>query len=443
MSLFLVLTLFFLLCFSSIIDELRIKRLWHARKKAEKAVDLTAMTIAILSHEIRNPLTGFLSIIRLLRDTSLNDNQKQLLQAMDHSSQELLSLLDSTLTQAHIEKNRLEIIHEKFSPEELANSLFVLLNPRAKNKGVVFTTQIDQAIPAFVVGDAAKIRQIVLNLLSNAIKFTSSGIIKLHISASDNPNYNHPENITVCFNVIDSGMGMSEQTMRNIFSPFSQGQDIQRHFGGTGLGLSISRNLAHAMGGDITLCSQEGVGSTFTLLLPLLAASHKPLEEVTHLQLTASSPPNLHTVTTRQLRLLVIDDTEIHLIAGSCLLESLGHHVTLASSATEAIRLLEWQSFDCVFIDIHMPGIDGISTMQHIRQMPLKDRPQPAIVILSAWLPPEVIAHLLDQGADAACSKPLDLSCVSQILANLTDRKQTLGEKLTPALSPQYNSRIS
>jgi CheY-like chemotaxis protein len=438
-----LLLLLFLLFFSNFIGEIRIRRLRHAKKLAEKSAAIKSATLAVLTHEIRNPLTGLLSLVRLLGNTELDDAQKKLLGTLGNSSRELLALLNTTLEQYRLESGQLTIAPEVFSLADLANNLLALFEGLAVEKGLLLTVQIEPTLPAMLVGDASRIRQILLNLLSNAIKFTTAGIVKLHIEKSAEAG----SSITVCFRVIDSGIGMSAETAHQIFVPFSQGSDIQMRFGGTGLGLSISRELARAMGGDIGLESMEGRGSTFTLALPLeipageeTFLTHRPASH--HLRL--ASPTAIQPLpSSRPLKLLVVDDTDIHRVAARCLLESAGHRVTLATSGTEAIALLEWQTFACVFIDIHMPDINGIDAIRKIRDMQHPAKQQPCIVIISAGLQQEDIEKLLACGADAACSKPMDLRTISQILENIPPGVEYEDQNISPSLSPQYDSRIS
>ncbi len=435
MYLVFVIIFFLLLFFSTIVDELCMRRLWRAKQKAEKNVAIKSSTLAILSHEIRSPLTGVLSIVQLLNDTTLNDAQRKLLRTLNNAGSELLSLLDSTLEQSRMEANQLCITHGSFILTKLVNNLITLLETLALDKGLLLTAQIDQRLPTVLVGDEGKIRQILLNLLSNAIKFTINGIVKLEIErSSQKGNY-----ITVCFRITDSGIGMPPETVQQLFVPFSQGHDIQRHFGGTGLGLSISRELARAMDGDIDVESEENRGTIFTMYLPLTC-------EPDNLQI-APAPASITTATLipiiSPLRILVIDDTDIHRIAARCLLESEGHRVTLATSATEAISLLRWQIFECIFIDVRMPDIDGTAAIRKIRSMPYYGKQPPCIIVLSAWLQQDDIEELLACGADAACSKPMDLQTINQILATIPQNQQNEAQNISTSLPPRRDSRIS
>ena len=428
-----VLIFFLLLCFSTIVDGLCIRRLWRAKQKAEKSVAIKSSTLAILSHEIRSPLTGVLSIVQLLGETTLDDVQRKLLNTLGNASNELLSLLNGTLEQSRMEANQLSITHKNFILEELINNLLTLFEVQAIKKGLLLTAHIDQALPAILVGDEGKIRQILLNLLSNAIKFTAHGIVKLQVEKSCQSG----NNVTVCFRITDSGIGMPPEAAQQLFAPFNQGLDIQRRFGGTGLGLSISRELARAMAGDIVVESEENRGSMFTLHLPLayeIPDLHIAPTPITTAPLVPNIPP---------LKILVIDDTDIHRIAACCLLESEGHRVTLATSAIEAISLLTWQIFECIFIDVCMPDIDGTAAIRKIRSMPHHGKQPPCIIVLSAWLQQDDIEELLACGADAACSKPMDLQTINQILATIPHNLQNEAQNISASLPPRRDSRIS
>ncbi len=431
-----LLLLLFLLLFSTLHDKICIRKLIQAKQAAEETVAAKSATLATLSHEIRTPLTGVLSVVHLLRNTTLDETQQKLLGTLNSSGNELLSLLNQTLEQSRIEAGQLSIVSEHFVLDDLVNSLLTLADAWACEKGLLLTANVDPALPAVLVGDAGKIRQILLNLLSNAIKFTASGIVKLQIDRLCQDN----SGITVCFKVTDSGIGMTQETVEQLFTPFHQGQNIQRRFGGTGLGLSISRELARAMGGNIEATSAENRGSVFTLQLPMATGHAARSTQYPH---TGTPVPPEPATTVPSLKLLVVDDTDIHRMAARCLLESAGHRVTLAASATEAMALLEWQTFAGILLDIRMPDVSGIDAIRQIRQMKHPRQQQPCIIVLSALLEQEDIEELLACGADAACSKPMDLQSISQILASIPNPGQTEGQNVNPLLPHRRDSRIS
>lgn len=403
-----IVLLLFLLLVSTFIDEIRIRKLHRAKQHAEQAATIKSTTLTIMSHEIRNPLTGLLTLTRALNNTALSDSQRHMVNTLDSSGTELLALLNDTLDQSRLEANEIVMHREHYKLSALVQHVINTVETQARQKGLILTTHIDPALPEQLYGDVNRIRQILFNLLGNAIKFTNSGLVKLHVELSTSAGNAHP---ALVFTVIDSGIGIPANIQDHIFTPFAQGRDIQRRFGGTGVGLSISRDFARAMGGNLTLTSEENRGSTFIFTTPLTVSI---CETITAPEVKAG------------LRWLVVDDTDIHRFAAGCLLEAEHHHVTLANCATAALDLLQEQRFDCVLIDIHLPDMDGITFIRTIRAITF---PAPIIIALSAWLPDDEWSALLASGADATCQKPLDLSAIHPILAAVT-QKPSAGSKI-------------
>lgn len=427
--------LLFMLVISSVVNAGLIRRLLRVRKHTEQKLAHKAATLAMLSHEIRNPLAGVVAVARALGNTSLDDTQRQLLDTLDDSGHALLTLLDNTLQQSQLEATGFRIETQDFALHSLVKRLITLLEPQARSKGLVLSTEIDGCLPAILHGDAQRIRQILLNLLANAIKFTDSGIVKLLVEKTGQTG----NGVLVDFRVIDSGIGIATAAQAKLFTPFNQAPAIGPRFGGTGLGLSISRQLARAMAGDILVQSEESRGSIFTLQLTL------PAQQLDSCQLyslpTANPAP---TPRPRSLRLLVVDDSDIHRLAAQALLEGDGHRVTTACTAFAALSLLQQQpqAFDCVLMDVHMPALDGVTAIRHISNLN-SGRPQrPALIALSAWLQPDQIESLLAGGADAVCGKPLDPRALQDILGALTINRSDTGEMTVTTLSRQRSSRI-
>ena len=408
-----IVLLLLLLLVSTFIDEFRIRKLHRAKQHAEQAATIKSTTLTIMSHEIRNPLTGLLSVARALNNTALNDSQRHMVNTLDSSGTELLALLNDTLDQSRLEANEIVIHREHYKLSTLVQQVINTVETQARQKGLILTTHIDPALPEQLYGDVNRIRQILFNLLGNAIKFTHSGLVKLHVQ----PSTSCDNAAALAFTVIDSGIGIPANIQEHIFTPFAQARDIQRRFGGAGVGLSISRDFARAMGGDLTLASEENRGSTFTFTAPLTISV---CETITAPEENAS------------LRWLVVDDTDIHRFAAGCLLEAEQHHVTLANCATAALDLLREQLFDCILIDIHLPDMDGITLIRTIRAITY---PTPIIIALSSWLPDDEWSALLTSGADATCQKPLDLSAIRPILAAVT-QKTVVDSKILSAGFP-------
>ncbi|HQQ63234.1 MAG TPA: ATP-binding protein [Pseudomonadales bacterium] len=381
------------------------RSLWLQRNKQKPP------SLAVISHELRTPLASVLSIVRLLGKTPLDTTQRKLVDTLDHSGDALMSLLDDTLDLSLLGDSgmgsRLEIVQGDFDLRALLENIAVLMKGRALEKGILFTCDIARDVPANVRGDIVRIRQILMNLLNNAVKFTDSGIVKL--------NVNLPTDSTasgvVQFKVMDTGIGMSQALQKRIFLPFQQGKDIQYRFGGTGLGLNISRDLARAMGGDITVESREGVGSTFLFSVSLPVAITNVL-----ISKTPAIPVPLDLV--GDLKILVVDDAEINRIAARAELEHDGHSVTLASSAEEALLRLREEKFDGVLMDVNLPGMDGVSAIQQIRQWQDAALNDMVIIACSAWLQESQKRELIESGADAISLKPVDLQLVYGVFAS-------------------------
>lgn len=380
--------------------------IWHKRQHHpddSPATQMLPISLAVMSHELRTPLASQLSIMRVLRNTPLDEMQRQLVEAMDHSSDVLMSLLNNTLDYYCLADDQLEIERGNFNLRALLKDLSELMEGAAKAKGIIFTCVIDEAVPDIVYGDASRIRQILMNLLNNAIKFTDSGIVKLQIEAGAAVvGYD-----AVQFTVIDTGIGMSDDVQQQIFSPFCQGQHIQQRYGGSGLGLNISLALARKMDGNIAVESREGVGSCFHFCLPLPvvhAAVHAGADvpKIKESQLLAVEDVG-------KLNILIVDDAAINRVAAKAVMESAGHTVSLASSAEEALFRMQEQRFDGVLMDMQLPGMDGLSAIRRIRKWHDAGPARLVIIAWSAWMPEEQRRQLLAGGADAFCLKPIDL----------------------------------
>lgn len=411
-----------------------IGKLRNSSRQSRKIIALKNTALSILGHEIRNPLSGLLSVVRLLDMTSLNDHQRKLVKALDSTSETLLSLLDESLQHSKTASAATQPAIASFSLQALVDGIVTVLEPQAQEKGLLLTASIEPSLPQTLLGDANRIRQILFNLLGNAIKFTHSGIVKLHVTRKQQASIA----IELSFNVIDSGPGIPACAMEKLFTPYFRVESHRAPASGVGLGLSISRDLARSMGGDIAVQSQMGRGSIFTFSLPCTIAVKD--RELAIVPSTREAPATVIV----PLHLLVVDDSEIQRIAAHALLELAGHRVSVVASASEAIRALQWQAFDCVLMDIHMPEMDGLAAIRMIRNMPVAAGKRVGIILVSAWPEPEDVAHWLDCGADAACSKPLDFQAINEILAAICTGPVDPGmENPDSPLSSQLNCRIS
>ncbi|MEJ2454872.1 MAG: ATP-binding protein [Candidatus Thiodiazotropha sp.] len=349
----------------------------HARQ-LEESNRYKSEFLANVSHELRTPLNSILLLSKLLNEggTELNHEQRQQLQVIHEAGRDLRTLIDNILDLSRIEAGKASFSLQPIDPQQLANDLVELVKPQFDAKGLTLVVEGEaKPLPSFVT-DQDKVRQILKNFLANALKFTHQGGVTLHLH-----HRTQDRRRPICFSVRDTGVGIPSDKHEVIFEAFKQADgSTSRRYGGTGLGLSISRELAHLLGGEITLVSEEGRGSEFTLCLPLVF-DHQSLPEQHQVELAqVEEEPALLREPEKPAqessnapfaghRVLLVDDDLRNLLALTPRLESWGLQVVAAGDGEEALETLsEDQAFSLVLMDLQMPEQDGYDTIKAIRK---------------------------------------------------------------------------
>lgn len=327
------------------------RKLQTTARRAEAASQAKSEFLATVSHEIRTPLNGVIGMSDLLLDQPIDAQSREYARTLHVSAARLLELINDILDFSKIESGKLELERRAFRLTALIRDACELFTPRARAKGLELVTYVSPDLPEPLMGDPTRLRQVLLNLLSNAIKFTEQGEIRIEAKVSAQGRLS----LAVC----DTGPGIPEDKQAWLFEPFRQGDaSTARRYGGTGLGLAICRRLTEAMGGSIGVDSHLGRGSRFWLELPL-EPSHDEQEP------EAPEPAKLEPAI--GVRVLLVEDDPVNQQVAVALLERHGCQVRVAESGSKALALAARETFDLIFMDVQMPGMDGLETTRRLR----------------------------------------------------------------------------
>lgn len=384
----------------------RTRQLEEARRRAEDATEAKSNFLATVSHEIRSPLNSIIGFADLLLDEpSLEAEVARRIRLIHNAGSALTTVINDILDWSKIEAGKVELNEDVFAPSCLLSMVLELLEVQASAKELQLKLVIASSMPAFVRGDLARLRQIILNLLNNAVKFTHAGSVTLTASYSANSGLR--------IEVRDTGIGISPEQLDCLFTRFHQADSsIERRFGGTGLGLAISRSLAELMGGSLTATSKLDQGSTFILTLPMRQAE-SPIDK--HQAALAGMPgPDLSQQpeapnTFHSRRVLLVEDLAVNREIAAAMLEKAGYEVVQAENGYRAIELATRDRFGLILMDVQMPGLDGFATTAELRRG-MKDGLETPIIALTANVMSDRVEAFHEAGMDDYLAKPFQRS---------------------------------
>jgi signal transduction histidine kinase/DNA-binding response OmpR family regulator len=384
----------------------RTRQLEIATLAAESANEAKSDFLAAMSHEIRTPMHGMLVMTELLQTTELDRRQARFAEMISKAGRGLLAIVNDILDLSKIEAGKMQLESIPLEPTAVARDVVDLFAARAAEKGLALALEASPDVPPWIAGDPVRLNQILSNLVSNAIKFTEQGTVTIALDLS-------PDRQTLRLSVKDTGIGIPLALRARIFEPFSQAeQSTTRRYGGTGIGLTISRRLAEAMGGKISLQSEDGNGSTFTCAIPVVAVA------APEHRTSANTAPQATFV---GLHVLAADDNAINRAVLEEALTRLGAFVVAVENGEAAVAAVSTTRFDLVFMDCSMPVMDGFQAARRIRQLE-QQRAAPPIPIVA------LTAHVIGKNATAwreagmsdHLAKPFNLDQISAMLSRWT-----------------------
>jgi signal transduction histidine kinase/CheY-like chemotaxis protein/HAMP domain-containing protein len=404
------------------------QELISAKEIAEQATRIKSLFLSNMSHEMRTPMNAIIGLSDLLVEERLESSQYEKVNSIKHSGENLLKIINEILDFSKVEAGKVTLEHIDFELEQVLNGVHRTLDFKAKAKGLIFETTIDNNIPKHLIGDPYRLNQILLNLAGNAIKFTSQGFVKINAALKTNSS----SQVVLDFSVIDTGIGIEADKQHLIFESFSQAQnDHSRKYGGTGLGLTITKRLIELLGGELTLESEQHKGSIFKFSITYTIGEAKVLNPIIESQLAQSL---------EGLNLLLVEDNAMNQFVAFQILKKWNVKVESAINGKYALALLEKREFDVILMDLQMPEMDGYETTELIRNSSSKViNHQVPIIAVSADAFEETKEKALALGMNGFVTKPINKQELFNLLAKLMPQIDTVKK---PSIMPVGFSEI-
>ena len=400
------------------------RALTEALTRAEDANQAKTAFLSSMSHEIRTPMNAIIGLDKIaLRDPSISAETRDELEKIGSSARHLLALINDILDMSRIESGRMVLNSEVFAFREFLDQISIIVGGQCEDKGLLFECRKNEPLDEYFVGDSLRLRQVIINILGNAVKFTDvPGTVTFGVEQTNRTD----DTALLRFTMQDTGVGMDPEFIPKLFEPFSQEDaTTTNRYGGSGLGMAITKNMVDLMGGTISVSSEKGHGTTFTVEIPLQRTDNTPEDEAPK---TGAPEQLLPEFSAAGLHMLIAEDMEINAEVLADLLDLEDMTSEWAENGKRAVEMFEQSEeghFDAILMDMRMPVMDGLAATREIRKLDRPDATTIPIIALTANAFEEDVKHCLSAGMSAHLSKPVDIDLLKETLAGLLGQRDS------------------